>query len=86
MIACKQVARALARQHVSKMPWWRRLPLRVHIRLCLMCGKHHRQVVSIQKGVDKFLEFEVSEDTQSLATLSAAARQRIEQAMTDSKK
>jgi len=56
MIACKQVAKALAENRYYELPWWRRIPMFTHIKLCVMCGKYHQQVVDMQKGVHDYLE------------------------------
>ena len=84
MIACKQVARALANHRYDQLPWWRRLPLFTHIKLCVMCGKYHRQVIDMQKGFKNYLEHEEAGDVDLSAHLSDEARERIKTAMKES--
>lgn len=81
MIACKQVAKALADHRYYELPWWRRIPMFVHIRLCVMCGKYHQQVVDMQKGVHDYLEHESAGDIEPRVHLSDEARRRIENAL-----
>ncbi len=77
MIACKQVAKALAEHRYYELPWWRRIPMFIHIRLCIMCGEYHRQVVDMQKGVHDFLEHEDAGDITPNEHLSDESRKRI---------
>ncbi len=77
MIMCRQVARALSRYHYWELPWYRRIPMFLHIRLCIMCGKYHRQVVTMQTGVREFLRHEDEDETGETVHLSPQARERI---------
>jgi len=77
MIACKQVAKALAEHRYYELPWWRRIPMFIHIRLCIMCGEYHQQVVDMQKGVHDFLEHENDGDIAPDEHLSDESRKRI---------
>lgn len=81
MIACRQVAKALADHRYYELPWWRRIPMFVHIRLCVMCGKYHQQVVDMQKGVKNYLDHEEAGDIEPQLHLSDEARNRIEDAL-----
>ena len=77
MIMCRQVAKALADHRYYELPWYRRVPMFVHIRLCVMCGKYHQQVVDVQKGVHDFLEHEGECEICPDIHLSNDARERI---------
>ena len=81
MIMCRQVAKALAHHRYYELPWWRRIPMFVHIRLCIMCGKYHQQVIDVQKGVHDYLEHEEANDIEPEEHLSEDARQRIGSAL-----
>jgi len=74
---CRQVAKALAKHHYWELPWYRRFPMFIHIRLCIMCGKYHQQVVDIQQGVREFLRHEDEGSIDTGMHLSAEARDRI---------
>lgn len=78
MIMCRQVAKALARERYYEMPWYRRLPMFIHIRLCVMCGKYHQQVVDFQKGIHIYLEHEERGEIEPREHLSDSARERME--------
>lgn len=48
MFTCKQVSNALSREEYNKMPPMRRFFLRLHVKLCIFCGKFNRQVIESQ--------------------------------------
>ncbi len=58
MFTCKQVSNALARKDYARMSPWERLMLRVHVALCIVCGKYNRQVMIMQDTARKFREHE----------------------------
>jgi len=77
MIMCRQVAKALAENRYYELPWYRRIPMFIHIRLCIMCGKYHQQVIDMQEGVREYLEHENDGDIELRMHLSDEARERI---------
>jgi hypothetical protein len=77
MIACRQVAKALANHRYYELPWHRRIPMFIHIRLCIMCGKYHQQVVDMKKGVRDYLEHENDGYIEPDVHLSREAKARI---------
>jgi hypothetical protein len=48
MFTCKQVSNALSREDYQKLPPVRRFFLKLHIRLCVFCGKFNTQVMESQ--------------------------------------
>lgn len=52
-----------------------------HIKLCVMCGKYHQQVVDMQKGVHDYLEHEDAGDIETHVHLSDEAKKRIEETL-----
>ncbi|TVP81005.1 MAG: hypothetical protein EA353_02475 [Puniceicoccaceae bacterium] len=48
MITCKQVSNALSKEDYEKMSPMRRFFLRLHVKLCIFCGKFNRQVMESQ--------------------------------------
>jgi hypothetical protein len=49
MLTCKQVSNALSKEEYEKMPPMRRFFLRLHVKLCVFCGKFNRQVMDSQE-------------------------------------
>jgi len=48
MFTCKQVSTALSKEDYQKLPPTRRFFLRLHVKLCVFCGKFNRQVMESQ--------------------------------------
>ena len=45
MFTCKQVSNALSKEDYEKLTPTRRFFLRLHVKLCIFCGKFNRQVM-----------------------------------------
>ncbi len=48
MFTCKQVSKALHKEDYSEMSALRRCFLKLHVRLCVFCGKFNNQVIDSQ--------------------------------------
>jgi len=48
MLTCKQVSNALSKEDYEKMPPFKRFFLKLHIKLCIFCGKFNKQVMDSQ--------------------------------------
>ncbi len=48
MLTCKQVSHALAEEDYEKLPPLRKFFLKLHVKLCIFCGKFNRQVMDSQ--------------------------------------
>ncbi len=48
MFTCKQVSNALSKEDYEKLPPMRRFFLRLHVKLCIFCGKFNKQVMESQ--------------------------------------
>lgn len=48
MFTCKQVSNALSREDYEKLSSLRRFFLKLHVKLCVFCGKFNRQVMESQ--------------------------------------
>ena len=81
MWMCRQVAKALAEEDYEKLTPKRKFGLKLHVMLCAMCGKYHRQVMDMQDGVRGFLEHEADEDVASGLHLSNEAKDRMNAAL-----
>lgn len=54
MLRCKHVADALADHHYWELPWLKRVGLKLHVALCVVCGRYHRQIMRMQEMADGF--------------------------------
>ncbi|HMP77484.1 MAG TPA: hypothetical protein PKE12_14400 [Kiritimatiellia bacterium] len=62
MWRCKHVADALAKHHYWELPWARRVGLKLHVALCAVCGRFHRQVMIMQDAAHHFHDHEQADD------------------------
>lgn len=58
MIRCKHVADALADSNFMDMPRFKRLAIRMHVQLCVVCHRFHAQLIAFHKGEYRFRELE----------------------------
>lgn len=58
MLTCKQVSNALSKEDYEKLPPLRRFFLKLHIKLCVFCGKFNKQVMESQDMCRCFKERE----------------------------
>tara|TARA_B100000927_G_scaffold251382_1_gene216188 strand:+ start:6059 stop:6316 length:258 start_codon:yes stop_codon:yes gene_type:complete len=80
MITCKQVSKALAENRIHELPWHKRLGLKLHIKLCFVCGKANTQIVQLQNGIKKMLDRE-DDDLYVSVRLSDKAKENLKQKM-----
>lgn len=58
MLTCKQVSNALSKEDYEKLPPLRRFFLKLHVKLCVFCGKFNKQVMESQDMCRCFKERE----------------------------
>ncbi len=63
MFTCKQVSKALHKEDYSQMPPLRRFFLKLHVRLCVFCGKFNTQVIESQDMCRCYKEHEAENET-----------------------
>jgi hypothetical protein len=62
MFTCKQVSKALSNEDYKNLPPLRRFFLRLHVRLCVFCGKYNLQVMDSQDMCRCYKEHELSHE------------------------
>lgn len=58
MLTCKQVSNALSKEDYEKLPPLKRFFLKLHVKLCVFCGKFNRQVMESQNMCRCYREHE----------------------------
>ena len=81
MITCKQVSKALAENRIHELPWHKRLGLKLHIKLCFVCGKANTQIVQLQKGIKKMHD-KNDDELYANVRLSDEAKNNIKEKLT----
>lgn len=82
MWRCKHVADALARHHYWDLPWAKRVGLKTHVYLCVVCGRFHRQVMIMQ---DAARIFRTHEEQDPPPPMPADAKERLKKTVSSSK-
>lgn len=79
MLRCKDVADALARHHYWELPWAKRIGLKLHVALCIICGRFHRQVMIMQDAARIFHEHEEADDPALRIPMPKETKERLKQ-------
>ena len=58
MFTCKQVSHSLSKEDYAKLSPAKRFFLKLHVKLCIFCGKFNRQVMDNQDMCRHFKEHE----------------------------
>ena len=81
MWMCRQVAQALRDSRFWELPKRKRVGLLIHVFLCPMCGKYHREVVDFHRCIHDYLEKEAVDEPPESLKLSEDARRKIGEAL-----
>ena len=73
MLTCKQVSKALAETDYQELPFFKRMMLRLHVTICVICKKYNSDVMLFQDMARAFRHYEES-DTSNPASLAAKAK------------
>ncbi len=79
MWRCKHVANALAKHHYWELPWARRIGLRLHVALCFVCGRFHRQVMLMQDAANIFHKHEEEDDPALRIPMPDESKRRLKE-------
>ncbi len=58
MLTCRQVTRALADDDYMKLPRLKRILLRIHVGMCMICGRHSKLMIWFYDGFRQYRERE----------------------------
>jgi len=51
MISCKNVAKLLMSDRLQAQTWWKRMEVRLHLAMCVLCSRLARQVEQLRSAV-----------------------------------
>ncbi len=77
MFTCKQVSHSLSKEDYAKLPPAKRFFLRLHVKLCIFCGKFNRQVMDGQDMCRHFKQHEAT-NCQVRAGVARGPERRVE--------
>lgn len=82
MLTCKEAVRLASEQLDHKLPFWRRVSLRMHVALCRHCSRYRRQITTLDQVVGHHYQSEeTGADTERL---SDEALERIKSSLRSS--
>ena len=81
MWMCRHVAKALAETNYENLAPLRKFGLKLHVKLCVMCGKFHRQVMDFQDASRLFREHEDKGEVPSRRCMDDDCKQRLQEAI-----
>jgi hypothetical protein len=76
VLTCKQVAKNLADRDYAELSPLKRLSLKLHVLLCVVCGRYHRHVMRFQDGVRRYRRGEGSRATQPKSEFCLLSEER----------
>ena len=76
MLSCHQATQLISESLDRKLPWPRRLALRLHLAMCAHCARAARQLHLLQK---LFRAGKTNEDDLDLPALSAEKKRELKQ-------
>ncbi len=80
MLRCKQVSDALASGKYWELPRRKRIGLRMHVALCVVCGPFNRFIMLMQDMTDHYVKHEQNDPPPPDMKLSEEARKKIREA------
>jgi hypothetical protein len=86
MLRCKQVSDALASTPYWELPLRKRIGLRLHVALCLVCGPFNRYIMLMQDATRHYLQHEQTDLPPEEMRLSNDARERIARVVREERK
>ncbi|HAR66491.1 MAG TPA: hypothetical protein DCR55_09810 [Lentisphaeria bacterium] len=83
MWTCKRVAKSLAETHYKGLPGRKRLGLKAHMALCLVCSRYHKDAMLMQDCAKALAEREQAGNCQLPARLPEDAKERMKRQLRD---
>jgi len=81
MLTCKQVSNSLAAGDYQKLPPFKKAALKLHVSLCIVCGRYNRQVMMMQDTCRHFREHEDAEVCGCRASLDESRKAELQNAV-----
>jgi hypothetical protein len=79
MPACREVSRMVSDGMDRRLPLRRRLLIRMHVSMCVLCRRYEKQLHLVREGVGRYAN---PETHPAGKVLSPAARARLKEALT----
>ena len=81
MLSCRQVSNALEQDDYANLNWFSRRMLKLHVALCVVCGKYNRQRMIMHDTIRELLSREDQEITPDEGRLTDQERENMKQVL-----
>jgi len=81
MLSCKEVSRLVSESMDRNLSLWQRVNLRIHLSMCRLCSGFGKDLNDLREAARQQRDEVEREPGFADSTLSAEARERIQQAM-----
>ncbi len=81
MLSCKEAAALVSESLDRRLPLGQRIALRMHLLFCRVCSRFSRQVLFLRGAADQVRDEKGEEKSPLSDSLSAEAKEKIEQAL-----
>lgn len=78
MFTCKSVSKSLHSKDYYNLPLVKRIALKLHVALCIICGRYNKQVMQMQDICHDFRTESRKQGEAIEASLEPAKKQRLE--------
>ena len=78
MPSCKEITQLVSEGMDRRLPWRKRLAIRLHLSLCRLCRRYEKQLRLLRAGTRRYADPEQNIAEKSLST---AARDRLSRAL-----
>lgn len=80
MFTCKQVSNALSKQDYADMPFFKRIGLKLHVMVCIVCHRYNKDVMLMQDTC-RHIRHHEDDTLHRKEHLEDAQKQRIQEAV-----
>ena len=81
MLSCKEVSRLVSESLDHKLPFWKRVSVWIHLRLCRLCQGFRKDLLKIRDSARQHPNDIKMDASEPNSALSEEARERIQRAL-----
>lgn len=82
MFKCSEISKLVSESMDHSLPFWQRLGISLHLKMCQHCSHYKQQLQSLQDAMHRYGH--LLQEEEPLATLSEEAKRRIKQNLKES--
>lgn len=78
MLSCQEVSKLVSQSLDSRLTWWQRVRVRMHLLMCTLCGRFRKQSEFLRQAAQTYSS---KTETPTGPRLSEEARERIKRSL-----